>query len=63
MTRDHQHNLGPDENAVRNVRNCTPAVTDVPGVVREMLADRNQNGPNLTCRLSIRKLVEEGRRF
>jgi hypothetical protein len=63
MTRDHQHSPNLNENAVQNGRNRTPAATDVAGVVREMLAARDQNGPKLTPHLSTRKLVEEGRRF
>lgn len=37
--------------------------TDVSAVVRDMLAFRDQQGPKLGRGLSIRKLVEEGRRF
>jgi prevent-host-death family protein len=37
--------------------------TDVAVVVRDMLAFRDSQGPKLGCGLSIRKLVEEGRRF
>jgi len=41
----------------------TATATDVAAVVREMLSHRDQHGPKLGRGLSIRKLVEEGRRF
>lgn len=37
--------------------------TDVSAVVRDMLADRDQQGPKLGRGLSVRQLIEEGRRF
>ena len=36
---------------------------DVAAVVQEMLACRDQAGPTLGRGLSVRKLIEEGRRF
>jgi prevent-host-death family protein len=41
----------------------TVTATDVTAVVRDMLSHRDQHGPKLGRGLSIRKLVEEGRRF
>lgn len=36
---------------------------DVRQVVNEMLAFRDREGPNLGGKITIRKLIEEGRRF
>ena len=41
----------------------TKVETDVAAVVGDMLAHRDQHGPKLGRGLSIRKLIEEGRRF
>lgn len=37
--------------------------TDVAAVVRGMLAQRDQQGPKLGRGLSVRQLIEEGRRY
>lgn len=37
--------------------------TDVAAIVRSMLAHRDEQGPKLGRGLSIRQLIEEGRRF
>jgi antitoxin (DNA-binding transcriptional repressor) of toxin-antitoxin stability system len=36
---------------------------DVPQVVREMLAFRDREGPTLGGKVTIRELIDEGRRF
>lgn len=41
----------------------SPVATDVAAVVQDMLALRDQQGPKLGRRLTVRKLIEEGRRF
>lgn len=38
-------------------------VTDVAAIVRSMLSLRDEQGPKLGRGLSIRQLIEEGRRF
>lgn len=40
-----------------------PAETNVSQVVRDMLKHRDQHGPKLGRGLSVRQLVEEGRRY
>ncbi len=40
-----------------------PAAADVPTTIREMLATRDREGPKLGRGLTVRQLVEEGRRF
>ncbi|MBX3414035.1 MAG: type II toxin-antitoxin system prevent-host-death family antitoxin [Pirellulales bacterium] len=37
--------------------------TDVAAVVRAMLAQRDQQGPKLGRGVSVRQLIEEGRRY
>ena len=37
--------------------------SDVATVVKEMLAARDANGPTIGPNLSMRQLIEEGRRF
>lgn len=37
--------------------------TDVAAVVRGMLAQRDQQGPKLGRGLSVRQLIDEGRRY
>ena len=41
----------------------SPVATDVAAVVQDMLALRDQQGPKLGRGLTVRKLIEEGRRF
>ncbi len=40
-----------------------PVETDVAAVVRDMLALRDEHGPKLGRGLTVRKLIDEGRRF
>lgn len=37
--------------------------TDVAGLVEEMLTSRDEQGPTLGKKLTVRQMIEEGRRF